>query len=353
MSKHTSTVSLVIACVAAAVILGPAPAWGWAGEDSLPPPEDVPLLIPDDYDPEVPAPLLILLHGYGTTGPWMEDGLVEFANHANTRGYFYSLPTGNVDSTGAWYWNATDACCDFDGANPDHVGYLVSLIDYLEATYSIDPRRIHLFGVSNGGFMCHRMACEIPDRLASVVSNVGATWLDPAQCPANGVVHVAQIHGTSDRVVRYTGGELSGVPYPGAEETVAQWVDKLACDPVGVEDPEPLDFDASVPGSETIITRYEDCPPGASVELWKVVGAAHVMTFNDAGRTAIFDYFDTHRAPCPGDVDGSDDVGFGDILAIIGAWGPCGVPCPEDLSGNGSVDFADILAVIAAWGPCS
>ncbi|MHC5115150.1 MAG: YncE family protein [Planctomycetota bacterium] len=55
---------------------------------------------------------------------------------------------------------------------------------------------------------------------------------------------------------------------------------------------------------------------------------------------------------CPADLDGSGDVGFGDILQIIGAWGPCGVPCPEDLSGNGNVDFADILAVIAAWGPC-
>ncbi|MCP3903023.1 MAG: DNRLRE domain-containing protein [Planctomycetes bacterium] len=57
-------------------------------------------------------------------------------------------------------------------------------------------------------------------------------------------------------------------------------------------------------------------------------------------------------AACPADLDGSGDVGFGDILQIIGAWGPCGVPCDEDLSGNGAVDFADILVVIAAWGPC-
>ncbi|MCP3904488.1 MAG: right-handed parallel beta-helix repeat-containing protein [Planctomycetes bacterium] len=56
---------------------------------------------------------------------------------------------------------------------------------------------------------------------------------------------------------------------------------------------------------------------------------------------------------CPADLDGSGDVGFGDILAIIGAWGPCAPgPCEQDLSGNRQVDFADILAVIAAWGPC-
>ncbi|MHC5115426.1 MAG: FG-GAP repeat domain-containing protein, partial [Planctomycetota bacterium] len=57
-------------------------------------------------------------------------------------------------------------------------------------------------------------------------------------------------------------------------------------------------------------------------------------------------------AACPGDLDGSGDVGFSDVLVIIGAWGPCPPDCPEDLSGNGTVDFADILAVIAAWGAC-
>ncbi|MHC5114686.1 MAG: hypothetical protein ACYTGP_09685 [Planctomycetota bacterium] len=55
---------------------------------------------------------------------------------------------------------------------------------------------------------------------------------------------------------------------------------------------------------------------------------------------------------CPADVDGNGTVGFGDILAIIGAWGPCPTPCAADLSGNGTVDFADVLAAIGAWGPC-
>jgi len=67
-----------------------------------------------------------------------------------------------------------------------------------------------------------------------------------------------------------------------------------------------------------------------------------------------FIYFDIVTDPpaCSDDIDGSGDVGFGDILQVIGAWGPCGATCPEDLSGNGNVDFADILAVLGAWGPC-
>ncbi|MCP3903402.1 MAG: CRTAC1 family protein [Planctomycetes bacterium] len=56
-------------------------------------------------------------------------------------------------------------------------------------------------------------------------------------------------------------------------------------------------------------------------------------------------------ACCPADLNLDGDVGFGDILAVIGAWGPCAA-CPEDLDGSGDVGFGDILAVIGAWGPC-
>ena len=54
---------------------------------------------------------------------------------------------------------------------------------------------------------------------------------------------------------------------------------------------------------------------------------------------------------CPGDVDGSGDVGFPDLLAVLAAWGPC-EDCPEDLDGSGDVGFGDLLIVLAAWGPC-
>jgi len=54
---------------------------------------------------------------------------------------------------------------------------------------------------------------------------------------------------------------------------------------------------------------------------------------------------------CPEDIDGNDDVGFSDVLAILAAWGPCG-GCDEDVDGSGDVGFSDVLAVLAAWGPC-
>ena len=48
------------------------------------------------------------------------------------------------------------------------------------------------------------------------------------------------------------------------------------------------------------------------------------------------------------DFDGSGAVDFGDILAILGAWG--NKAGPEDLDGSGTVDFGDLLEVLTAWG---
>ena len=53
---------------------------------------------------------------------------------------------------------------------------------------------------------------------------------------------------------------------------------------------------------------------------------------------------------CEGDVDGNGVVDFGDLLAVLAAWGNAGGP--EDLDGSGTVGFSDLLIVLGAWGPC-
>ena len=55
--------------------------------------------------------------------------------------------------------------------------------------------------------------------------------------------------------------------------------------------------------------------------------------------------------PCVEDLDGDGVVGFGDILRILSAWGPCKA-CPEDIDENGDVGFSDLLLVLGAWGDC-
>ena len=54
---------------------------------------------------------------------------------------------------------------------------------------------------------------------------------------------------------------------------------------------------------------------------------------------------------CPWDLDRNNNVGVGDLLILLAAWGtdPGG---PPDFDGNNDVGVSDLLVLLANWGPC-
>jgi hypothetical protein len=50
-----------------------------------------------------------------------------------------------------------------------------------------------------------------------------------------------------------------------------------------------------------------------------------------------------------GDNNGDGLVDVADLLALLGAWGPCPA-CPEDTNGDGAIDADDLLNLLAGWG---
>ncbi len=61
----------------------------------------------------------------------------------------------------------------------------------------------------------------------------------------------------------------------------------------------------------------------------------------------------TNAAPidCPEDLDGDGNVGTGDLILLLGAWGtdPGG---PPDFDGDGNVGTSDLIELLGSWGPC-
>src|SRR5262249_19891013 len=131
------------------------------------------------------------------------------------------------DAQGQEFWNATDSCCDFDKSGVDDSTYLSGLIAEIEQKYSVDPKRVYVFGYSNGAFMAHRLACDHGDQIAAFASFAGETWKDTSKCHggAPAPLPMLQIQGTADMTVDYMGGAPpeSGIPYPGAVTTVGDW----------------------------------------------------------------------------------------------------------------------------------
>jgi polyhydroxybutyrate depolymerase len=258
----------------------------------------VTVLVPDGYDPAVPAPLVVLLHGYGANG-LVQDAYFGLAPVAEARGILYAHPDGNQDPQGNRFWNATDACCDFFGSGVDDVGYLVGLVDEIASKVSVDPKRVYFVGHSNGGFMSYRLACEAGDRIAAIISLAGATWLDPADCGAASPVSVAQIHGTMDDTVPYDGGPLGGggTMIPSALDSVAYFANVAGCDAAIADTTTTYDLDSGIAGSETTVQSFGGCSAGYAAELWTIPGGAHIPALSDGYSDVLVDFLLAHPKP--------------------------------------------------------
>jgi poly(3-hydroxybutyrate) depolymerase len=247
-------------------------------------------ILPTGYDEDVPAPLLIDLHGYSGTS-LSQAQYLEMNAAAQARGVIYAAPDGLPDSQGNQFWNAFKVCCNFDGNPVDDVEFIQSLIDEISNKASVDPKRIYLFGHSNGHFMTYKFACSRPETVAAIAGLAGAMDSDADSCVATSPVNVLHIHGTSDETINYTGGSLFGNFYTGAADSVRRWteIDKCLLTPI----PGPnFDFVASIQGFETISSKYS-CPE-ASVELWSIENGTHGPLFNPHFGLKVIDWFLAH-----------------------------------------------------------
>lgn len=73
-------------------------------------------------------------------------------------------------------------------------------------------------------------------------------------------------------------------------------------------------------------------------------------TMNLIATPTLVVVYEAGGSDCEGDVDGSGDVGFGDILAVLTAWGTADPDA--DIDDSGEVGFGDLLIVLTNYGPC-
>jgi polyhydroxybutyrate depolymerase len=220
--------------------------------------------VPAGYDKTKSYPLIVLLHGYGTNG-FVQDRYFGFNLLADDRHVLVAHPDGTKDASGILFWNATDACCDFN-----HVGVDDVVIDDMEKNYNVDAKHVYFVGHSNGGFMSHRMACDAAPRIGGIVALAGDVWKDPSRCNPSMPVAVLQVHGDADTDVNYNGSATE----PSAVESIATWAQKNGCTGGLQATGETFHIDLSRPPNETIVARWS-CSQGAA-ELWTMQGSTHV-----------------------------------------------------------------------------
>ncbi|HTS14089.1 MAG TPA: PHB depolymerase family esterase [Candidatus Sulfotelmatobacter sp.] len=213
------------------------------------------LVIPAAPSPAGHRPLVLQLHGRGGGGPWF-DRIVGFVALAEPMGFALAVPDA-ID--GVWNDGRSSVGRRFDLA--DDVGYLTALVDDVMARTSIDPRRVYVFGMSNGAAMAGRLACQRADRFAAVAQVAGtAAHVVAVDCRPSRPVPILQIHGAADRLAPYEGGRRRGLL------ARALLLGRGVAGPsIGVDAWARFSVAANGTSAEPIVTRI---PPDTTVRTW-------------------------------------------------------------------------------------
>ncbi|MDX1888837.1 PHB depolymerase family esterase [Mycolicibacterium sp. 050158] len=230
-----------------------------------------------------PAGLVINLHGAGATGQ-AQEAISNYDSAADALGLVVAYPDG-IDQS----WADGRGASTPDRQGVDDVGFLVALVDRLVRDYGIPPGRVFATGMSAGGFMANRLACDRADVVAAVAP-VAGTLGSGVPCAPSRPVSVLQFHGTADGVVPFGGGGMVGrggaSDILSAPALAARWRAADGCSDAPVEEALP-----SV-GDGTGLRRYTSvgCAGGTSAVFIQIDGGGHTwpsgnFALPDAGPT--------------------------------------------------------------------
>lgn len=286
--------------------------------------------VPADWDGAASLPVIVALHGGGgsrrsaesVTCSGGEPGAADcLPSVANAAGYVVVLPdgTGLRPTRNVRSWNAGGGTggyqCVSRGAcqqGVDDVAFFDRLLEELDRVVPIDRRRVFVTGLSNGGAMAHRLACERSSVVAGIAAVGGANQLAAAGAACDGRVPVLQIHGSDDPCWGYETGTsacafLEEGLKVGVDATMEGWRARNGCDASFVD---AALADAADDGTRATRRTWGAC--AAAVERIRIEGGGHTwpsghqyLDVETIGRVSrdfqanaeIVRFFDAHPRP--------------------------------------------------------
>jgi len=186
------------------------------------------------------APLVLALHFASGTGSQMEQA-TRYTPQAARSGFAVAYPTASENN----FWS-------IDG----DLDKLARTLDAVERIACIDPSRVYVSGISNGGFMATVLACRMADRFAAAalfapgVNGIGG-------CSPSRPISVLEVHGTSDPIV----------PYRDIPAFVAGWAKRDGCASRSTQQQR---------SATVTIFRWPGCRGGAQVQHLRLTRGKHI-----------------------------------------------------------------------------
>ena len=153
------------------------------------------------------------------------------------------------------------------------MAFLEALIGEIQQDWRVDPARVYVAGISNGGMMTHRLGCELSDKIAALAVVAGAKG--ESDCMPVPPLSVILFHGTADLYVPLAGGlskkhilKYPGTPppiHPPLKDAREFWISRLGCSS------QPRVSGKSPIRKET----YTNANSGCEVVIYTIEGGGH------------------------------------------------------------------------------
>ena len=145
-------------------------------------------------------PLLLVFHGGGGDSDGMAK-VSDFNKLAAIEGFIVGYPQG-VEKQWSDGRSTTNQSIN-------DVLFIKKLIDKLVDENAVDRDRVFIAGISNGGLMTQKLACDLTSYFkgaATIAATMTKNTLN--NCRPSKELSVLSIHGTKDKVIPYSGGEM-------------------------------------------------------------------------------------------------------------------------------------------------
>lgn len=210
--------------------------------------------LPASYDGRTPMAVVLNYHGRmsNSSDQTRVSGMNGFADEAG----FIAIHPDGVGGT----WNGGLCCGTAMSSGIDDVGFTSVLLDAVEAELCVDNRRVYATGLSNGGFMAYRLACDLSARITAIAPVAGTDYT--TSCSPSRPVPVFHFHGSSDFIVRPDG--VAG--FGSVDGSISGWTARNGCSAGAA---------TYYTNGDVSCQEWSGCNAGANVRLCMVDGGGH------------------------------------------------------------------------------
>jgi polyhydroxybutyrate depolymerase len=221
--------------------------------------------VPPSYDASKPTPLVFCIHGLGQDPIMFCLTGAALDQKSDLAGYILVMPNGYQNS-----WNAGTCCGAASNEKLDDVTLFRTIFAEVSKHLNIDLDRVYATGLSNGGYMSYRLACEAADLIRGAAPGAGAIGIndigggtnaasDFVTCTPSKPVSILDVHGTADPLI----------PYALQAKSLELIAKQNGCSTQTVPAPAPKSA-----GDTTCVT-YQGCPTGIEVTGCTIANGGH------------------------------------------------------------------------------